>query len=365
MYRLGRRPGLDGIRALAIAVVFLSHVQWHVPGGYYGVDVFFVLSGFLITTLLLQEHGKTGRIALGAFYARRTRRLLPALVCVLVLVAVIFTVSFHGQLWASEFAVIVYLGNWFEAFGHRLAGGLLVQTWSLGIEEQFYALWPILLLVGLSRGWSSRKLLLVALIPAIGSYALRTVLWGPGAPGGPENAFPYFSSFTRADSILLGCALAIAISDEQLRERLAFLKRPALAGAALAAIVAAALIDGNANPLVWAMVDIASVIVVGHIALVGSSPVTRLLSTKPLVWIGARSYGIYLYHYPIIIWTLATFHPMATAPGLVQTVFFAGVTALVAEISYRFVEVPLQRSSGRGRARRRRRAPVRVAEAKA
>jgi peptidoglycan/LPS O-acetylase OafA/YrhL len=347
MYRLGRRPALDGVRALAIAVVFISHVQWHMPGGYYGVDVFFVLSGFLITTLLIAEFRKSGRIDLGAFYGRRMRRLLPALACALVLVTVIFSLSFDGNVWPSEFAVILYIGNWFQAFGHRLASGLLVQTWSLGIEEQFYLLWPILLFVGLTRRWSTRTLLALGLIPAVGSYTLRTLLWQPGAPGGPENAFAYFSSFTRADSILTGCALAIAIADESVRRRLTFLQRPALAFGALAVILAATLADRDARPAVWGLVVVASAVVVGHIALVDKSPVTRVLAIKPFVWVGARSYGIYLYHYPIIVGALATFQSLAVAADALRAVLFTCVTLLVAAFSYRFIEMPVQRSSFR------------------
>jgi peptidoglycan/LPS O-acetylase OafA/YrhL len=363
MYRLGRRPGLDGVRALAITVVFMSHVDWHMPGGYYGVDVFFVLSGFLITTLLLAEHGRSGRIDLVRFFARRARRLLPALALLLGAVAVVFTLSFDGELWPSELAVVLYLGNWFQAFGHRLAGGLLVQTWSLGIEEQFYVLWPILLLIGLTRRWSTRSLLLIALIPAIGSFTLRTLLWQPGPPGGPANAFAYFSSFTRADSVLLGCALAIAIADEHFRRRIAFLRHPMTAVIALAVIVVAALTDGGAHAPVWALVVLASASLVGHIALVDSSPVTRLLSTQPLVWVGARSYGIYLYHYPIIVWALASSSWLEGRSDLLQGTLFALATLAVAALSYRFLEVPMQRTTVRlGGLRHTRRGRVRLAE---
>jgi peptidoglycan/LPS O-acetylase OafA/YrhL len=351
MYRLGRRPGLDGVRALAIAVVFLSHVEWTMPGGFYGVDVFFVLSGFLITTILFGEFRRSGRIDLRRFYVRRARRLVPALVCVLVLVAVLFTALFEGSLWKSEIAVGLYVGNWFQAFGGRLAGGMLVQTWSLGIEEQFYFLWPLVLILGLARRWSARSLLLIALVPAVLSFTLRTLLWQPGGPGAGANAFPYFASVTRADSILLGCALAIAIADEGLRARLAFLTRPALAGLALAAIVVAAAFDGGGQPVVWALVVVAAAVLVGHIALTDASAITRLLSTKPLVWLGARSYGVYLYHYPIIVAALAVFPSLDTLPGPVRATLFTAATLLVAAASYRFVEMPLQRA-GTGKPQR-------------
>ncbi len=265
MYRLGRRPGLDGVRALAITVVFLSHVQWHVPGGYYGVDVFFVLSGFLITTLLIAEHGRNGtHRARARSTLRRARRLFPALVCALVLVAVIFTALVQRAAVAERVRrASCYVGNWFQALGHRLAGGLLVQTWSAG--HRGAVLLPV---ADRAPAWASSaagragRSCSIALIPAIGSYTLRTLLWQPGAARADRmNAFAYFSSFTRADSILLGCALAIAIADDQAtRTARGSSSDRRLAGAALAVIVGATLTDRYANPLVWAVVIMSSAV---------------------------------------------------------------------------------------------------------
>jgi peptidoglycan/LPS O-acetylase OafA/YrhL len=203
MYRLGRRPALDGLRTIAVAVVFLSHVHEHMPGGYYGVDGFFVLSGFLITSILLTEEHNTGAIALKAFYSRRARRLLPALACMLAMVVAIFIAAhYHGSIWPSILAVVLYVSNWAEAFGPYLGDGLLTHTWSLAIEEQFYIVWPLVLAYGLHRRWNSRTFVLVAVIPAVGSFMLRSLLWRPGVPGGPTSAFDYFSMPTRADGIL-------------------------------------------------------------------------------------------------------------------------------------------------------------------
>ena len=345
MHLVGRRRALDGLRALAVALVFLLHAGEHSPGGFYGVDVFFVLSGFLITSLLLGEHRDTGRIDLSAFYVRRARRLLPALVCMLAMVYVIqtVTVGFHGHLWPSLFAVLFYVGNWVEASGHELAGGLLTHTWSLSIEEQFYLVWPIVIVVGLWRHWQRITLFLVALIPAVSSFVLRSAIWRPATPGERHTTFAYYATPTHADGILLGSALAIALSDPQLRAVFSVLRRSTVAVLALIVIGGAAATDGGGHPLVWAGVIVSAAAVVGHIALVDSSPVERLLSARPLVWVGERSYGIYLYHFPIIFGIFVPLGWLASAPGPVNTAVLGITTVLVASVSYRFVETPLRR----------------------
>jgi peptidoglycan/LPS O-acetylase OafA/YrhL len=345
MYLRGRRRAFDGLRALAVATVFLVHAGEHMPGGFYGVDVFFVLSGFLITTLLLAEHRETGRIDLREFYIRRARRLLPALVCMIVIVSVIevSTSTFHGPLWPSVLVVLLYVGNWAEAFGHTLGGGLMTHTWSLSIEEQFYLVWPIVIVFGLRRHWASVRLFFVALVPAVSSYLLRSVVWRPGPPGERHTTFAYFATPTHADGILLGSALAIALSDARMRRVLSFLSQWAIAALALVVIVAAAAFDGDGHAFVWGAVILSAGAIVGHVATVEASPVERLLSVRPLVWVGERSYGIYLYHFVIFFGIFAPARWSTTVPGPVDTVMLGIASLVVASVSYRFVETPFRR----------------------
>jgi peptidoglycan/LPS O-acetylase OafA/YrhL len=333
----------------------------HMPGGFYGVDVFFVLSGFLITVLLLEEHGMNGHISLRRFYVRRARRLVPALVVTMVMVVAMFAVfkAYQGRLWPGLLAVAFYVGNWVEAFGHPLADGLLTPTWSLAIEEQFYILWPLALIFALRRRWSTETLFLIAFVPAVCSYAVRTILWRlPGSLTTARNAFPYGATPTHADGILLGCALAIVFANEGLRGRVAFLRRPLFPGVALAIIAAAALTDGDGRPIDWALVVLGSAVVVGHVAAVDSSAVTRFLGSRPLVWVGARSYGIYLYQV-IVIALFARLHLVVPGPSPVRTFALAGATLVVAAFSYRLVETPFRQTATQTQGlwlRRRRRA---------
>ncbi len=212
---LGYRPGLDGLRAFAVVAVILYHgdVSW-ARGGFLGVDVFFVLSGFLITSLLLTEHGATGRVDLGRFWSRRARRLLPALFGVLLGVALYAATWGHptelGRIRGDGIASLLYVSNWrfvldgSSYFSLFQAPSPLAHTWSLAIEEQWYLLWPLVLL-GLLRVLKVR-LNLVALTCgalAAGSAVLMAALFHSGAD--PSRA--YYGTDTRAQALLIGAAL--------------------------------------------------------------------------------------------------------------------------------------------------------------
>ncbi len=213
----GRQPALDGLRAVAVIAVLLFHGGVAgARGGFLGVDVFFVLSGYLITMLLLREQQATGRIALGAFWARRARRLLPALFFVLAAVAVYAAFLVEPQarlsLRLDGLATLGYVGNWRQlgAEGGYFAQGAtpspLRHTWSLSIEEQFYLVWP-LVVVALLRGRRLtrsrvRRVLVVAAVAALASAVLMSVLLGG------DVSRVYYGTDTRAQSVLVGCALA-------------------------------------------------------------------------------------------------------------------------------------------------------------
>ncbi|MCM3926303.1 acyltransferase, partial [Frankia sp. AiPs1] len=207
--RGGRNPALDGVRALAVLCVLVFHMD-SLPGGYLGVDVFFVLSGFLITGQLLAERDRTGGVSLGRFYLRRAYRLLPAfwvLALVGLTAVVLLGIGTAGE--RSEFldslaASALYVNNYFQVVRQSTGAGWLGHTWSLSLEEQFYLLWPLVLVALCRWPWVARRLPVVLLGGAAGVALWRNALVTSGAPG----TRTYFALDTRADALLVGCALA-------------------------------------------------------------------------------------------------------------------------------------------------------------
>jgi peptidoglycan/LPS O-acetylase OafA/YrhL len=336
---LGYRPPLDGIRAVAILAVLGFHSGTRLVGGFIGVDIFFALSGFLITTLLLQEWSRTHTIRLGDFYRRRARRLLPALFLTITGVGLIYAIEpslNHGLTFpAAAGAVIFYIGNWVIAFYELEALGLLDHTWSLAIEEQFYILWPPLLLLCLRRNWQPRRLLMLTLILACASAALRALLWAEHI-----GSHVYFRSDTRADGLLLGCALAVVYSTEAGRR---LLQR--CVGSWVAPVIAAVVLlgfgltVGVSDRFVFvgglSLVAVCSVVLIAHVVMAERSWVTRTLGFSTLAWIGARSYGMYLFHIPIF---RVCGRVLSGQPGRVVVPTEIALTMLAAAASYRWVE---------------------------
>src|SRR6201986_152679 len=227
---LPQYPGLDGLRALAVVAVLLYHggVSWS-GGGFLGVEMFFVLSGFLITSLLVAEWGRSGRIALRAFWARRARRLLPALFVLVAAIGVYYAVEGATKavpgLQGDGIATLLYFSNW-----HQVAAGTnyfaasgpvspLEHTWSLAIEEQFYVVWPLLVLGILGyarrRGASDRRSLQVLLGLSLGGAALAATEMALLFAGGHGLDRVYYGTDTRATGLLLGASLAIALAIRQ------------------------------------------------------------------------------------------------------------------------------------------------------
>ena len=287
------RPDLDGLRAVAVGLVILSHAQlpFAFNGGDVGVTAFFVLSGWLITGLLLHERERTGGIDLRAFYGRRVRRLGPALVLVLVFVLAIDLIGHWPSIALSIGSSLFYFSNWVQATGTSV--GLLGHTWSLSIEEQFYLLWPtVLILLG------ARRAGIIAAVLVVLVTLIRIPATGP---------FEYFSTITRGDAVLVGCVLAIA------RVRL-----PAWSGAAgIAAILILAFLDLPH--------DIGITLVIVAAAAVVCSGWRPLGALAPM---GKRAYGLYLWNWPLAI----LLGPLSVP-----------VTFLTAELSWRLVELPINK----------------------
>ncbi|MEU3935969.1 acyltransferase family protein [Streptomyces sp. NPDC029044] len=348
------RPGLDGVRAVAVLLVVVYHIapSW-LPGGFLGVDVFFVLSGWLITDLLCAERQRTGRIDLARFWVRRARRLLPALVVLLV------TVTAAAALWRPEridasgrdvLSALTFTNNWWQISTHASYFAsfgpppLFQHLWTLGVEEQFYLAWPLVIL-GLLRmtGPCARTRIRVAVVPAavIASLTAMALLHRPGE----DTSRAYFGTDTHAFGLLLGAALALAVPAAGARNHH---RAPLLYGAAgvMGSVVLAVLAGGihsdtpHLYPWGFAVAACAAGAVVLAAAQSGSV-FARFMSTPWLRWIGRRSYGIYLWHMPLI--ALAV--PDGPGPGRapLRGLLAAAVSVAVAAASYRWVEKPVRR----------------------
>ncbi|GEL17282.1 acyltransferase family protein [Pseudonocardia asaccharolytica] len=346
------RPGLDGLRAVAVVAVLAYHVGGPADGGFLGVEVFFTLSGYLVTALLVAELRRTGRVDLGGFALARARRLLPALlVCVVGTVALVAWVS-PGDLtrWRRDaLASLAYVQNWQLVLGHVPYGEVfdrpspLLHLWSLGVEGQLYLLWPLLLVGSLAYA-GRRRAAAVTLALAAASAVAMAALVDLDEPGRV-----YYGTDTRAAGFLIGAALALAVLPRTARPR-----RTAASGA-LDVVGAAALIG-----LLWAFVRVSEfdeeLYRRGGFALVGlltaavvaaaahpATGLSRLLGVTPLVWLGQRSYGIYLYHWPIFV----LIRDPSGEPRLAD-LGRVGATLLLAAVSYRWIELPVRRGLRRG-----------------
>jgi peptidoglycan/LPS O-acetylase OafA/YrhL len=339
-------PGLDGLRAFAVLSVMAYHLgRPEATGGFLGVDVFFVLSGFLITDLLTRELGRTGHISFRRFYARRALRLFPALALVIVL-SLVCSLVWRGQPWAKPTLeglpfVVLYVGNWYRAFGDNTTLGLLVHTWSLAIEEQYYLLWPWVLTVLTRRGLRARTLSVLLVVAALVIAGWRLALAEHGV-----SLFRIASGLdTHADGLLLGGALAFAVGT---RPALGHRVRRVLAGLVCVAVVGLLGLVMRLPPDVreaefgYLAAALATAVIVCGLATESVPPLTRVLELAPLTWIGRRSYGLYLWHFPLFLMLAdRTYGPV---PGSVVGVV---VTFAAATLSFRFVEQPFLRLKSR------------------
>jgi peptidoglycan/LPS O-acetylase OafA/YrhL len=346
LQRLGYRPALDGLRAVAIAAVLLFHAAGLLPGGYFGVDLFFVLSGFLITTLLLEEHAARGTISLRGFYQRRALRLLPALVVLLTAFLVVATAAAlvgdraQGK---DVFGVLAGLGYFSNlAMTAEPASspmpGELRHLWSLAQEEQFYLLWPLVLIVLLRRRLPG--LVLAVAAGAAGVTVLRHVqLHVEDAAAGRI----VFGPDVRGLPILVGCCLALILARSRGPSRVL---TASLAPFAVLCVLALFFLPGSRllvpGPLVVFSLACAALLVV---ALDDRSPVARLLSTRPLVYGGRISYSLYLWHFPFFV--MVGLNDPSAEHALVPSVAAVAATFACAIASYHFVELPFLRRKRR------------------
>jgi peptidoglycan/LPS O-acetylase OafA/YrhL/lysophospholipase L1-like esterase len=333
---------LDGLRGVAVAAVVAYHVRpdW-VPGGFLGVDLFFVLSGYLITSLLLEEHERSGRIDLVGFAGRRVRRLVPAVL--LVVLAVSVYIGANGDLGEIErarrhgLATIGYVANWLfiadgDSYFADVAGpSMLRHVWSLAIEEQFYLLWP-LMAWGALRLAGRRAVVGVALAVGAVSVVLMAVLHDAVDP-----SRAYFGTDTRIFEPLVGAALAVALPLRSTKPQ--WLVRFGAAAGALWLLMLLLVDDQWTGFYLGGALAIAVVVGAVVIAATADGPVAKLLAWRPLVGLGVISYGVYLWHWPILL--------VARRDSWTGSVADGGIvvsSVAVAYASHRLVERPVRRS---------------------
>ena len=329
-------PALDGLRGLAVLLVVLFHAAAPpFQGGFVGVDMFFVLSGYLITNLLLQEYQQQGRIDFGRFYLRRFLRLMPALLFMTATFALVASWQLEGEPLRQALGeipwAVSYLANWARAWD-LIPMFYLVHTWSLAIEEQFYLLWPVVLL------WTARKggagwTLGLALVLALASWAWRIVLTLDGA----AVTRLYNGLDTRADALMWGCALSAWIRHGLAWRNMRWLGLLSV-GALLTLLLCACLLDllsqslylGAGTGAAWL-----TAILILDLAKNPASLLRRIFECKPLVLLGVLSYGVYLWHYTVYMFLFRQ--------GVDWTCIRTWGTAaalLLAFISWRWVERP-------------------------
>lgn len=354
---LPHHPGLDGLRGLAVAAVLAYHGGFEsARGGYLGVSVFFTLSGFLITSLLVAEHDRSGTISLRSFWSRRFRRLLPAALVALagicVFGATVATPDQQRDLGGDVAAAVAYVANWRFIVQDVTYGDLFAEPspvlhfWSLAIEEQFYVLFPALVLLVL-RASRGRLHVLGAVVLALAAASVGASFLLSGS--GQDRI--YFGTDTRAVEVLVGALLALAISRwGRPAGRVAGSAATVAATAALGALAVAAVRVEQSSEWLYRG-GFGAIALLSALVVLGAAREGRfgeLLGNPPLRWLGLRSYGLYLYHWPIFLWL----DPSTTGrEGMPLFLLRLAVTAVVAEVSYHVVEMPFRRGRTGGKVR--------------
>jgi peptidoglycan/LPS O-acetylase OafA/YrhL len=311
-FSLGNRPALTGVRALLMVPVVAYHASaTALVGAWMPLEFFFVLSGFLITTMLASEHQKTGQISLGKFYSRRSVRLLPPLVMTIVLLAIyasfVSVQSASQRVWGDSVSALFY-SDYRQAFEHDpFYSGFLTQCWSLAVEEQFYLIWAALLLVALKFG---KRQIAYALTFAgiILSAANRTliVLTAPHWTLSVGDRV-YYSFDTRADALFLGCLLGLIatggnLDDWKPRTRQVVSAAAVVSTAIMVWVLFSVSVGARSLPLVWIPVtEIASAIIIVYFIVQPKGLGTKVIGISALVLVGNMTYTIYLVHFPVFV----------------------------------------------------------------
>ena len=326
---------------MSVIAVMLFHLRIGYPGGFLGVDVFFVLSGYLISTILLRDYRSFGRIRFGHFYVRRVRRLMPALLATLVLTWAVWSlIPKAGPFVPAAAASLFYYANWYTCSNGSASMGGLGHTWSLSIEEQFYIVWPVLLLALLvfCRASKRQATVVFALVAALA--IARAVFYSFNSMLGS-----YFSTLARADAILIGAGCALATFERgSVAEFWAGRRGTLMAWACGITLVVLTVFLTQESDFLFvgglSFVALYAAVVMLHLAHSKTGLMTRLMASRFAVAIGKRSYGVYLYHFPIFIACGALGTPTVWWETVGLSAVKISITLLVAWLSYRFVERP-------------------------
>lgn len=354
-FKLGYHPSLDGLRGIAILAVmaFNGHLLF-MQGGFLGVDVFFVLSGFLITSILLQGYGETSRFDFKNFYVRRALRLLPALFALIVFIVVFALVFESGERLGNTINGVLftlfYVANWAQVPPFPPGIGPLSHAWSLSVEEQFYIVWPVLLFILLRlRNKAFAAAVTGGLI--LTSVTASVLMWNADVP----YLRMYFGSDVRAHELLIGCLAALMLSwgvfSEKEKFRSVF---RLLVPVSIAGILISFFAVSHTTAFVYtggfALVSLATAVLILGLVLFPSK-LSGVFEFGPLVWVGQISYGLYLWHFPVIEGTKKFFEG-SMPPALLST---GGVlmSVGVAAVSYYLLELPFLRLKSRFRKEQR------------
>ena len=341
-HKLPYMPGLTGLRGFSILCVLIFHANVHwLPGGFLSVDIFFVLSGFLISAMLTREFDHTGQIDLKRFYLRRARRLLPALIAMLLTFTVMMAILHGSQGFADaiqESAVaLFYVSNWTRALDWH-APQYLGHTWSLSIEEQYYLLWPICLLwILCNRRLNPLKIAL--------SMALISALWRAwlASEGASVNRL-YNGTDTRLDGLMLGACIGIAYARGMLSDCSSKLSSGQWQACGLAALTLIAWcllgvklwLDMRLYYWLLHLFQWLAVVLVVVLLVVSQGVLYKIFNNQAMYWLGGISYGLYLWHWPIY----RLMQDIGASPISIL-IFGGGITLLVAQLSWSFVERPI------------------------
>ncbi|WP_214548133.1 acyltransferase family protein [Staphylococcus pseudintermedius] len=345
-------PGLDGVRAVAVIAIIIYHLnpQW-LSGGFLGVDTFFVISGYLITSLLLTEYHNTGKIKLMSFWLRRVKRLIPAvlfLVMGVIVLSLIFMSTEIQKVRADSIAAIFYVSNWWYImqnvdYFEQFAVQPLKHLWSLAIEEQFYLVFPIVLLSLLSFIRRLKSIRIIFLILLVISMIAMMVLYVPN-----ENvARVYFGTDTRIQTLLMGVLLALVWPPFQLKAKVNRQMRTMIDTAGvvgLAILFICFKFVSETNSILYYggffLISTVTLLVIAS-SVHPSGYFAKFLGNKVFTFIGSRSYSLYLWHYPIIVLIHHQF-VQGQIPPLVYVVEIL-LMVLMAEFSYKFIEQPFRK----------------------
>ncbi|AJG91189.1 acetyltransferase (plasmid) [Bacillus tropicus] len=347
--------GLDSLRGLAILGVILYHINFNwMPGGFLGVTVFFVLSGYLITDILAMEWKRNKRIDLKKFWLSRARRLLPGMLVMLVITLAwitIFHSSLLGKMRGDSIAALFYVSNWWYIY-HKLSYfdnfnqiSPLNHFWSLAVEEQFYVVWPFIISLGLYYIKKQSRMILLICLGAFASALAMAILYEPGV----DPSRIYYGTDTRAFSLLIGAVLALVWPSNRLANKIIPKARfilDVVGGIALIIILVMFWKTNQYDPFLYkggmVLLSIATALLVANLAH-PASRIAQFLRFRPLRWVGIRSYGIYLWHYPIL--TLTTPKVNAGDFSIIRAILQFLLIILIAQISWKFIEKPIRQGA--------------------